>query len=279
MLQSIHLFSSSREKYINWRSLFNLLLQGTGSTEVISNVDAWFAALIERFNLLQSIAQTDGGRYCQGCLLCHDWEMDRSKAKGKYQCGCDPGSKNKKLSFSHTFIVKFTFIWLLIDCYDDISYVNQYQLSWYRLMPRKQQGWITFQSSEEERQILEQHCQQSQRTKTEVLREMVRGLNSQVSSLSELPIQQREDSDMTEIELFGRKLEAKAMKISARNIFKGTVKQIVTGAVNTEVILEIAPGVEITSIITRASAEQLGLAEGKEAYAVIKSSNVLIAVD
>lgn len=147
-------------------------------------------------------------------------------------------------------------------------------------MPRKEQGWITFQSSEEERQILEQHCQQSQRTKTEVLRELVRGLNSQVSSLSELPIQQRqEDSDMTEIEFLGRKLEAKAMKISARNIFKGTVKQIVTGAVNTEITIEIAPGVEITSIITRASAEQLGLAEGKEAYAVIKSSNVMIAVD
>lgn len=146
-------------------------------------------------------------------------------------------------------------------------------------MPRKEQGWITFQSSEEERQILEQHCQQSQRTKTEVLRELVRGLNSQVSSLSELPIQQRqEDSDMTELELFGCK-EAKAMKISARNIFKGMVKQIVTGAVNTEVILEIAPEVEITSIITRASAEQLGLTEGKEAYAVIKSSNVMLAVD
>ncbi len=69
------------------------------------------------------------------------------------------------------------------------------------------------------------------------------------------------------------------MKVSARNILKGTVKKVVTGAVNTEVTLEIAPGVEITSMITRASAEELGLAEGKEAYAVIKSSNVMIAVD
>jgi hypothetical protein len=42
-----------------------------------------------------------------------------------------------------------------------------YQLSWYSLIPRKQQGWITFQSSEEERKILEEYCQQSQRTKTE----------------------------------------------------------------------------------------------------------------
>jgi molybdopterin-binding protein len=69
----------------------------------------------------------------------------------------------------------------------------------------------------------------------------------------------------------------KAMKVSARNIFRGTVKRVVKGAVNTEVTLEIAPNVELISIITRASAEQLDLAEGKEAYAVIKSSNVMVA--
>lgn len=43
-------------------------------------------------------------------------------------------------------------------------------------MPRKDQGWITFQTSEEERQLLEEICRVSQRTKTEVLREMLRGL-------------------------------------------------------------------------------------------------------
>ncbi|HEY9845653.1 MAG TPA: molybdopterin-binding protein [Candidatus Caenarcaniphilales bacterium] len=69
------------------------------------------------------------------------------------------------------------------------------------------------------------------------------------------------------------------MKVSARNLLKGTVKQIVTGAVNTEITVEIAPGVEIVSMITRASAEQLELAEGKQAYAIIKASNVMIAVD
>lgn len=148
-------------------------------------------------------------------------------------------------------------------------------------MPRKQQGWITFQSSEEERQILEQHCQQSQRSKTEVLRELVRGLSQQLPSLLEPPIQQRpqEDSVATEIEFFSRKSEARAMKVSARNVLKGTIKQVVKGAVNTEVTLEVAAGVEITSIITSTSAEQLELAEGKVAYAVIKSSNVMIAVD
>jgi molybdopterin-binding protein len=145
-------------------------------------------------------------------------------------------------------------------------------------MPRKQQGWITFQSSEEERQILEQHCQQSQRTKTEILRELVRSLNQRSNALGSPTQHQQESSDATEIELLSQS-GYKAMKFSARNILKGTVKQVVTGAVNTEVILEIAPGVEITSIITRTSAEQLGLAEGKEAYAVIKSSNVMIAID
>jgi molybdopterin-binding protein len=69
------------------------------------------------------------------------------------------------------------------------------------------------------------------------------------------------------------------MKVSARNALKGTVKGIVPGAVNTEVTVEIAPGVEVVSVITKASAEQLGLAEGREVYAVIKSSDVMIAID
>jgi molybdopterin-binding protein len=43
--------------------------------------------------------------------------------------------------------------------------------------------------------------------------------------------------------------------------------------------LEIAPGVEIVSIITKASAASLGLAQGKVASAVIKASNVMIAID
>lgn len=69
------------------------------------------------------------------------------------------------------------------------------------------------------------------------------------------------------------------MKFSARNALKGTVKKVVPGSVNTEVTIEVAPGVEITSIITKTSAENLGLAEGKEVYAVIKSSDVMVAVD
>jgi molybdopterin-binding protein len=69
------------------------------------------------------------------------------------------------------------------------------------------------------------------------------------------------------------------MKISARNVLKGTVKKITAGAVNTEVVIEVAGGAQVVSIITKASAESLGLAKGKEVYAVIKASNVMIAVD
>jgi molybdopterin-binding protein len=78
---------------------------------------------------------------------------------------------------------------------------------------------------------------------------------------------------------FSQLSQEKNMKISARNTIKGTVKVIEIGAVNAEVVLEIAPGVEITAIITKSSAEKLGLSVGKEAYSVIKSSDVMIAID
>lgn len=69
------------------------------------------------------------------------------------------------------------------------------------------------------------------------------------------------------------------MNISARNVLKGTVKQVTTGAVNDEVTIELPGGTQIISVITRSSAESLGLSEGKEVYAVIKASSVMIATD
>ena len=69
------------------------------------------------------------------------------------------------------------------------------------------------------------------------------------------------------------------MEVSARNALKGKVTKVVPGAVNTEVTIEVAPGIEVAAIITKASAEKLGLAEGKEAYAVLKATDVLVAVD
>ena len=69
------------------------------------------------------------------------------------------------------------------------------------------------------------------------------------------------------------------MKISARNVLKGKVKKIKPGAINTEVIVQLAGGNEIVSVIIKESAEKLELATGKEVYAVIKASNVMIAVE
>jgi len=69
------------------------------------------------------------------------------------------------------------------------------------------------------------------------------------------------------------------MKISARNMLKGKIKSIKPGVVNTEVLVELPGGGTIASIITKESAEGLSLKVGKEVYAVVKASNVMIAVD
>ena len=69
------------------------------------------------------------------------------------------------------------------------------------------------------------------------------------------------------------------MKLSARNLIKGTVKQLTVGAVSSEVVIEISPGVEIVSIISKSSAETLGVEVGKEVYAVIKSTDVMVAIE
>jgi molybdopterin-binding protein len=62
-------------------------------------------------------------------------------------------------------------------------------------------------------------------------------------------------------------------------MLKGKVKSITPGAVNTEVVIEIAGGAQVVSIVTKTAAEGLGLAVGKDVYAVIKASNVMVAID
>jgi len=69
------------------------------------------------------------------------------------------------------------------------------------------------------------------------------------------------------------------MQLSARNVLKGKVKKVTLGAVNSEVVIELPGGTEIVSVITKSSAERLGLAPGVEAYAVIKASNVMVAIE
>jgi molybdopterin-binding protein len=70
-----------------------------------------------------------------------------------------------------------------------------------------------------------------------------------------------------------------SMKISARNVFKGTVKKVNHGVVNSEVTIEIPGGQEIVSVITKSSAEELDLKPGRQAYCIIKATNVIIGVD
>jgi molybdopterin-binding protein len=69
------------------------------------------------------------------------------------------------------------------------------------------------------------------------------------------------------------------MEISARNVFRGTVKSINYGQILAELVIELPGGVEITSLITKTSAERMGLAEGREVSTVIKASNVMVALE
>lgn len=67
--------------------------------------------------------------------------------------------------------------------------------------------------------------------------------------------------------------------ISARNQLPGTITSIKKGAVNGHVVLELADGNKITGSITNEAIEQLGLAEGGKALAIIKSTDVIVGVE
>ncbi|AEG17198.1 TOBE domain-containing protein [Methanobacterium paludis] len=69
------------------------------------------------------------------------------------------------------------------------------------------------------------------------------------------------------------------MKISARNVMEGTVKNVETGPIMANVKIEIkSPGV-VTAIITKESVEKLGIKEGDTVSAIVKSTEVMIAKD
>ena len=68
------------------------------------------------------------------------------------------------------------------------------------------------------------------------------------------------------------------MKLSARNRLKGKVVGIERGAVNSTVRIEIGGGAVVTAMITNVAVDELGLAEGGTAYAVVKASDVMVGV-
>lgn len=69
------------------------------------------------------------------------------------------------------------------------------------------------------------------------------------------------------------------MKISARNVLKGTVKDFKSGPVNSQVVVDVGGGNTITSMITSDAAADLGIKAGKSVYVIIKASEVIIGTD
>ncbi|WP_345985833.1 TOBE domain-containing protein [Sulfurimonas sp. HSL-1656] len=66
------------------------------------------------------------------------------------------------------------------------------------------------------------------------------------------------------------------MKTSARNQIKGTVTEVIGGAVNSEVVMDVE-GTPLKAIITKEAVTDMGLSAGSEVYAIIKASFVMIA--
>lgn len=69
------------------------------------------------------------------------------------------------------------------------------------------------------------------------------------------------------------------MRLSARNQLAGTVVSLTKGVVTAEVVVRLAGGAEVVSVITLESARSLGLKKGSKVKAVVKSTDVMIAVD
>jgi molybdate transport system regulatory protein len=74
-------------------------------------------------------------------------------------------------------------------------------------------------------------------------------------------------------------LQEHAMRLSARNTLPGIIRKIDLGAVNSEVTIELAPNLNVVAIITMDAVDSLKLKVGDRAYAVIKASSVMVAID
>ena len=69
------------------------------------------------------------------------------------------------------------------------------------------------------------------------------------------------------------------MRISARNVLRGKVVSVQRGATTAHVRIDIGGGATVTASITNEAVDELGLKEGMEASAVVKASDVMVAVD
>ena len=95
--------------------------------------------------------------------------------------------------------------------------------------------------------------------------------------LQNKPCQQ--DDNFYDITQFRRLLRRISMRSSARNQFVGTVVALRTAPVDFEVTLQLDDNVQLIAVITRESAESLGIAMGQELYALVKSSSVMLVTD
>ena len=89
----------------------------------------------------------------------------------------------------------------------------------------------------------------------------------------------RLQEEMHDVERLNGLLRALAMRTSARNQLRGTVRRVRRGAVNAEVMLDLGDGLEIVATITNDAVDELRLARGRAAIALIKASWVLLTPD
>lgn len=69
------------------------------------------------------------------------------------------------------------------------------------------------------------------------------------------------------------------MKLSARNVLPGKIVSVKKGPVSSLVVIEIAPGIQLTSTVTADAVSELKLKKGAAAYAIIKAPNIILGVD
>lgn len=82
-----------------------------------------------------------------------------------------------------------------------------------------------------------------------------------------------------DVQAFQRLLRRMSVRTSARNQFVGTVHTLTEGAVDVEVLVQLDAGLQLAAVVTRASAESLGLVPGAEVMALVKSSSLLLLTD
>jgi molybdate transport system regulatory protein len=108
---------------------------------------------------------------------------------------------------------------------------------------------------------------------------MYRALEAEYQAALDRVAARLEQGGATDVRAFRQLMQGMHMKTSARNQFFGPITALRDGGVDFEVQIRLDADTEIAAVITRASAENLGLAIGKEVFALVKSSSVMLALE